>query len=119
MRSYEKSKALLHKIATGLLDSSLPLSTGYGICESVRTSLESLAADLDEFEAVDGLLAYIIDAWPRNSGREVFPVPGARGKDPAAAYVDAVANGTLWSKRSAYGRARWELLQYIADKTKE
>ena len=58
--------------------------------------------------------------WPKFSGRKMYPVPDAAKKrnDPEEAFDDAYERETMWSKHSAYGRSRWELLNYCIDTLK-
>ena len=54
--------------------------------------------------------------WPHFSGRMLYPIPGTR-QDPADAFVVAVARGTMWSKRTKYGRLRHDLLHFLIQET--
>lgn len=47
-------------------------------------------------------------SWPKRTNDTPFPVPSGR-VSPCVAYN----NFDKWSKRSEYGKARWELLEYM------
>lgn len=49
--------------------------------------------------------------WPKHSGSEKYPISTSKQKTPCKQYWEK--DSTKWSKRSAYGRARWELLEWL------
>lgn len=50
----------------------------------------------------------IAEKWEKHSGRRVFPV--AVSKDPEKDYFTSKNH---WSRRSKYGKLRWELLGFL------
>jgi hypothetical protein len=77
-----------------------------GICSNLRR----MRAPVHEF-------IQLATAWPKYSGTSQFPIPDPYGRAPAYPYA---STANMWSKRSAYGRLRWELLHWcIAELEKD
>ncbi len=76
----------------------------YGICHNfyVKTGFD---LNLDLIMVKHGI-SY--DQWEHFSGRYMYPVPA---KDPKTAYL--IFN--KWSKRSKYGKMRWQLLDWLIE----
>ncbi|ACV50123.1 hypothetical protein [Delftia phage PhiW-14] len=51
-------------------------------------------------------------AWEHFSGDNLFPVPSQNKKQT---HEDAFKNNDLWTKRTAYGRLRWKLLDWLIE----
>ena len=83
-----------------------------GICE---LSCEHLKKRLP-YGTYINLRRALFVIWPKFSGRMAFPVPSVNKHE-----CEFVAWRTkkLWSRRSAYGRLRWELLDFMIEKSKE
>lgn len=84
-----------------------------GICNQILDRLPSSLSNREFTNAVDTLDA-LMRQWPKYSGDPEFPVPHP-SKEASEAYLGCADK---WSKRSAYGRARWELLDYLIERTK-
>ena len=103
----------------------------YGICHNVDMAWDNLdAADkFDEGEELFGAnfqlsfdkLKELFTQWPKYSGRQSYPIPdqNKRRNNPEEAYDMAGENNTKWTKNSAYGRLRWELLDWCITTLKE
>lgn len=78
--------------------------------------LSKYASNCDAHDALQNLFY----GWPKFSGRKMYPVPDPAKKraDAEEAYDQAYDRETMWSKNSAYGRLRWELLNYCIDTLK-
>lgn len=66
-----------------------------GICSNIKT-LE-----------LKGEFRRLASKWPKHSGSLSFPVPHL--KDPEEGYFNAI---NMWDRRTAYGKLRWELLNW-------
>ena len=65
------------------------------------------------------LFAELFAKWPKYSGCGNYPVPHPT-KNPKDAYVLYCKRAGLWSRRTKYGQARWELLEFcISELEKE
>lgn len=87
----------------------------YGICQNAYDLLHNdkethLLWDADPKEAAD-IMDDLMPEWPKASNTIGFPVPGG-----VNAYQEAADKGTLWSKRTKYGKLRWELLNWLIEK---
>lgn len=82
----------------------------YGICHAVKYRL----IDKDNLEygysvRDEDVLYKVITNWPKHSGNKEFPIH-AGGKNPMHEYVNST---NKWSKKTKYGRLRWELLHWL------
>ena len=86
----------------------------WGICGNLEYSLRSKGFDC---WCTTGKQAF--KDWSKFSGNKYYPVPFKSSESAAWAFVSL----NKWSKRSQYGRDRWELLdhliQWYSDKAKE
>lgn len=53
------------------------------------------------------VVSRLFRTWPKYTGNDSFPIVGG-----PYAYSNALCKGTAWSRHSAYGRLRWELLEW-------
>lgn len=52
----------------------------------------------------------LANQWPKSSGNLYFPVPNPKyPNDPLEGYY---ATKNMWDRRTAYGKLRWELLDW-------
>ena len=89
----------------------------FGICGNVleyfwvKSSAES--------DKAQDYLAKLFAKWPKYSGCGNYPVPHPT-KNPDDAYVLYCKRAGLWSRRTKYGQARWDLLEFcISELEKE
>lgn len=77
----------------------------YGICSALSKG---------------SLFLHYAHRWARFSGDMAYPVPHPEYA-PRPAYAHAVAKGGLsfWDKRTEYGRARWELLDFVINQLEQ
>lgn len=66
------------------------------------------------------LVPYFI-RWPLYTGNTHFPIPstGRGRKDPSVAYAKASCEGTLYSRRSKYGKLRHNLIDFMINELKQ
>lgn len=81
-----------------LRDNPSKIKKYHGICKNLKD---------EELEAEFSVLAI---QWPKSSGSLSFPVPHPKyPNDPIEGYYAAV---NIWDRRTAYGKLRWELLNW-------
>ncbi len=94
-----------------------------GICHAIIKAEECLLVRLPKNAQTWLCSKYLPDyvvqyarAWPRHSGDNTFPVPSSWSALSAeAAYYRHDYGSAKWSRRTSYGRARWELLNWLID----
>lgn len=80
-----------------LRDNPSKIMKYHGICTNLK--------DKDFVEFI-----VLANQWPKSSGILSFPVPHPKyPNDPLEAYY---AVGNMWDRRTAYGKLRWELLNW-------
>jgi len=92
-----------------------------GICYNMDLIYYSdLTVQMHALWKLDRTLERLFDKWPKFSGSGAFPIPDPSKKrnSKTDAYDLAESNRTMWSKHSAYGRLRWELLNFCIDTLK-
>lgn len=122
MNDTEVAKAILDKdtdrilwhIMQEILDGTCKIaSPSVGICNAIRRAGESLGLDCKEIYHLDIKFSEMATHWAEYSGDYRFPVPNTRkGSSPCSQYI---RSKSLWSKRTKYGRLRWELVQFTQD----
>ena len=86
-----------------LIQANGPFKAHTGLCDQLEKRLPFA------YGMVMPTLREMFYSWPLYSGDETFPVPHPK-LDPEVAYLSA--EGSIWSKRSEYGRNRWSLLEH-------
>ena len=76
----------------------------WGICGNLEYSLRSKG-----FHCWRITSKQAFKDWPKFSGNESYPVPFKSSELAAWAYISF----NIWSKRSQYGRDRWELVDHL------
>jgi hypothetical protein len=86
-----------------------PHNTYCGICYN----FEHHPSNIETLELYDALneLNLSITQWPKYSGWIRFPIPHNKHKDSENAYDVC----DKWSKKSKYGRLRYELLDWLIE----
>ena len=85
-----------------------------GICHNVETNLYYSPKSQE-------LLQELMKQWPKYSGHWKFPIPHPMrpGNQEEAMWIYCNTY-SMWNKTTAYGRLRWELLEFmIAELEKE
>lgn len=101
-----------------------------GLCNGVREAWEAfdfennpkLAKHFTPYFWFSDLME-ATERWPLFSGVSGYPVPASLRGPPSSfdsfveqdAYRHARDMRTIWSRRTAYGRARWALLNWLID----
>ncbi len=116
-RQHQDSKPILRGILEDLKVQG-PDSPKQGICSAVVTANGRLPWDfyLDAWcRPLMDAFHRIVETWPRYSGDPSYPVPGAYPWEapPARAYN---LSPNKWDRSTEYGRARWELVEYVIQK---
>ena len=89
--------SLLDKLRN-LRDNPSKIKTDHGSCKNLKDKELKV-----EFIA-------LASQWPKSSGIPSFPVPHPKyPKDPIKGYYRL---GNMWDRRTAYGKLRWELLNW-------
>lgn len=80
-----------------------------GICHNVETNLYYHYED-------QMLLQDLMKAWPKYSGYWKFPIPDPMKPDnqDEAMWIYYKTH-SMWDKTTAYGRLRWELLEWMIE----
>ena len=99
----------LHKSLVRLKERG-PRLTG-GLC----VNLDLISEDIDEEQ-----LQTLFRQWPSFSGDDVYPVPSPEPDklDHNDAFWEAHKLGLQWDPSTEYGRLRWQLLDWLIEKTK-
>lgn len=90
-----------------------------GICQRMNTVLVHRGNYTEMEIIIRSIRTDMFKKWPHFSGNEVYPVPStvrARWESPKDAFM-SIKN--LWSKRTNYGRLRWDLLEFMIDQTQK
>ena len=83
----------------------------FGICQQLALRLSDESADYWRSK-----LQGLFRRWPQFSGSADFPVP--HPTEPACIAYNSTQN--MWNRRTKYGRARWDLLEFcISELEKE
>lgn len=83
-----------------------------GICGMLRRTIIGIP-ELGGMNTAT-LVMHMSASWPERSGSLLYPVPSpVQGGCPWSAYSEAFEAGTLWDRRTYYGRARWALLLWM------
>jgi hypothetical protein len=95
------------------------LDKGCGICGAVATytnqMVEKERLTRAEQNQVMEHMRDLFHLWPSFSGATCFPVPScASDVKPDDMYYDRSGRYVLWDRDTAYGRMRWELLDWMA-----
>lgn len=83
-----------------------------GICHNVEFTMNG---DSYIFYDVPNALREAFKEWPNFSGNLGFPIPDTRNNttlDAVSMYFYAAEQNSVWSKRTAYGRLRYDLLEH-------
>lgn len=87
-----------------------PTDPFFGLCSNLRVQMRwRRGFDLDEW------MAEAWQDWPQFSGHDNYPVPHPRMN------CETAYNHTelMWSRKSQYGLARWDLLDWLIKKAEE
>ena len=120
-------RAVLHAAALDLKDRvgrAGHVRKSFGICGNLHVdkTMKNLGLVYEDegadkwygfMDKVDELRARVFSRWPQFSGEDGYPVPG--GHEAFEACV--VRGGNAWDKRTAYGRARRDLLDFLIAET--
>lgn len=60
-------------------------------------------------------LEKVMDKWPEHSGNREYPVPHPTGSPEVAYHL--VCN--KWDRNTAYGQARWRLLEWLIEELRK
>jgi hypothetical protein len=106
-----------HVICTSIKKKRL---SDFGICENFDDWHLELD-ERDEVRVAGALYSQLYDvrsglfeAWPKWSGRRSYPVPCPKGGSPEEAF-DNTRLESFWDRRTAYGRLRHELLDFMIE----
>jgi hypothetical protein len=104
------TKKIVHAMTKQLLTNG-PQYTSVGICNNTYDNIPKL--DLEQ----EMELKELMTLWPESSGNHSYPVPSGskRQKNPLLAYTK---RNNMWNKKSAYGSARWRLVEWLHEQTK-
>lgn len=90
-----------------------PHAKSLGICACISNWIPD---DDDQMIAVCAFQELVVK-WEHFSGRVQFPIPHRKKmrhkRNPSIAFWNTE---NLWDKRTAYGRLRWELVDFLIDK---
>lgn len=102
-----------------LLYKRVPIPREGGICFYIETVMQEIHAwNYGHYEKMEMLnyLQQVFLAWPKFSGHCDFPVGGSGHYSAITHFQNNARNPrVLWSRRTKYGRQRWELLAWITD----
>lgn len=70
------------------------------------------------FDSTDGLeLKHLMSLWPKFSGKAFYPVPSmTEGRDACDEFQNCM---NCWSRETAYGQLRWELLEFCIQRLED
>lgn len=103
----ELTSALLLEALKAVKEDSTLRCYSIGICCAVEHFFMRKGIQLQECDG--NTLRSIMRKWPKYSGRSYYPIPAVTEPDP---YFEYHKHADLWSKKTEYGRLRWELLEF-------
>ena len=70
------------------------------------------------FDSADGQeLKHLMSLWPKFSGKAFYPVPSmTEGMDACDEFQNCM---NCWSRETAYGQLRWELLEFCIQRLED
>jgi hypothetical protein len=89
-----------------------PSMSRLGICANVQEFLDYSTWDNPHIDRHDVLWKAFYE-WTHYSGNQNYPVPSTNKKYSAELAYDTTED--LWSRRTKYGKLRWELLDHCIE----
>lgn len=87
-------------------------SSTYGICTSLRVYMTERGYENIPWTYMKA----IFQKWPHFSDDVWYPIPAVTQSSPMSEYL---ACNNRWSKRTKYGRLRWDLLEFMIDRIRK